>query len=116
MAKAAAACIERAAKGNNESQTILERLRVFADVDSGAWLIELVAKDLVALVTDVLALETALQLAQERYFDGHPILFRNIEYRLMEAIEATKDTVKEFNAFLVRGTAPIWRLHKRSPD
>jgi hypothetical protein len=59
-----------------------------------------VSNDLAKLLKKLLTLEASLQLAQDRYFDGHPILFRNIENALKVAIEFITSSVESFNEFL----------------
>jgi hypothetical protein len=52
------------------------------------------------LMTDISYHETAVQAVQDRYFDGHPILFRDLEDKLMQTLKAVTDAVETFNAYL----------------
>lgn len=52
---------------------------------------------------DICAHQAALRLAQDRYFDGHPILFWNIEDKLMRTMQFTKDVVERFNVCVKLG-------------
>jgi hypothetical protein len=101
LAKAAATYVEKAAEGDSEKQSVLKELKIFADLSSaepeGSFLIELVANDLKTLAKDLFAHDAAYKVAQERYFDGHPILFRNTEARLSLAIEAITDAIRRYN-------------------
>jgi hypothetical protein len=98
VAEAAAACIKRTAVSHREPPRILEILRSFAYTDPESE-IESLSNDLAMLTKNTLAHEAALQIAQDRYFDGHSILFRNIEDALKQTIELTTSTVERLNAF-----------------
>jgi len=52
------------------------------------------------LIMDVFAHRAAIQAVQEKYFDGCPILFRDVETRLAETIRAIEDAVATFNEYL----------------
>jgi hypothetical protein len=85
------------ADGNN--RRILEKLR--ADTDAGLpSLIELLADDLAMLMEDIFQHQLSVELVQDRYFDGHPILFRDVEDNLMQAIKAVRDAVGIFNSYV----------------
>jgi hypothetical protein len=53
------------------------------------------------LATDVLAHQTAVQIIQETYFDAHPILFRDVEEKLLGAVKATTGAIEKFNEYLM---------------
>jgi hypothetical protein len=99
VANAAAECIEPTVERNGENQIILHQLRSFA-VRSSADLVELVAHDFARRAGDVFAHDAALRLAQDQYFDSHPILFRDIEFGLSKVIDSIMDAIGKFNAFL----------------
>jgi hypothetical protein len=96
---ASAEALEPTVEDKMENQIVLDQLRAFADVMSDDWMIKLVAGVLVEQAKDIFA-HAALPLAQDLYFDGHPILFRDIEFRLCQTITATKDAIEKFNLFL----------------
>jgi hypothetical protein len=101
VAKSAAEFIEPTVQGNKEKQAILDELRIFAAHDSlDDLLIENLAKDLTVNLKDALTLQSDLEVTQHRYFDGHPILPRDVEYKLKQTIEATIDAAERFEAFL----------------
>ena len=52
------------------------------------------------LIMDVFAHRAAIQAVQEKYFDGCPILFRDVEIGLGETIRAIEDAVAMFNEYL----------------
>jgi hypothetical protein len=63
---------------------------------------------------NILAVEGGLQLAQNRYFDDHPILFRNIDDTLKETIEFMTSTIERFNEFFsIHERAHIRAIQKR---
>jgi hypothetical protein len=99
VTKAAATWIGRT-ESKGKAEFILRMLRSFAYPPNSASQIESVSNDLVKLLKNILALEAGVQLAQDRYFDGYPILFRNIEEILKESIKFTTSTVERFNEFL----------------
>jgi hypothetical protein len=62
------------------------------------------AADSTLLVTTVFAHKAAAQTIQEKYFEGHPILFEDVEARLNETIQAMEDAATTFNEYLkIRG-------------
>jgi hypothetical protein len=109
VAKAGAAWIKRRvaedrrtrADGDRKTPVILKALRSFSepsqasDSDLESWV-----NQLARLLKKSLALEASVKLAQDLYFDGHPILFRNVEETLQQAIDATTDAIEEFAVFL----------------
>src|SRR5713101_3085013 len=52
------------------------------------------------LIMDVFAHRAAIQAVQEKYFHGHPILFRDVEIGLGETIRAIEEAVATFNEYL----------------
>jgi hypothetical protein len=98
VTKAAATWIGRT-ESKGKAEFILRMLRSFAYPPNSASQIESVSNDLVKLMKNILALEAGVQLAQDLYFDGYPILFRNIEDILKESITFTTSTVERFNEF-----------------
>ncbi len=52
------------------------------------------------LVVEVLAYRAAVKPVQEKYFDGHPILRRDIETALEITTQAILDAVATFNEYL----------------
>lgn len=100
-AKAAAAYIKRTDEENGGTSVILRLLRSFSDLtqasdsDLESWVTHLAM-----LTKKSLALEASVKLAQNQYFDGHPILFRNVDETLEEAIDATTDAIEEFGESL----------------
>jgi len=56
--------------------------------------------EVVALVAGVWAQRAAIQAVQDQYFDGHPILFVDVEDGLNETIKTLEDCIAIFNAYL----------------
>jgi hypothetical protein len=54
----------------------------------------------VALASDVFAHRAAVLAVQDQHFDGHPILFRDVETRLDDAIKTLGDGIATFNDYL----------------
>jgi hypothetical protein len=98
VAKAAAAWIKRT-ESHGDPESILRMLRTFTYLPNSASQIESFSNDLVKLMKNILALEAGLELAQDRYFDGYPILFLDIEDTLKTSIEFITSTVERFNEF-----------------
>ena len=63
-------------------------------------LIENWADDLAMLIMEVFACRAAVQAIQERYFDDHPILCREIEATLETTLQAILDAVATFNEYM----------------
>ncbi len=100
VASGAASWIRRTARNHGEkAQSILGILRSPAYMPNPASQIERLSNNLAMLMKNALTHEAALKLAQDRYFDGHSILFRNIEDLLTQAIEFTTITVKRHEEF-----------------
>src|SRR5713101_7806811 len=107
----------KAADEEEEYEVMLKELAAYADASlaetpSGSLphgqglrlrfpsLIEGWVNDSTMLIMDVFAHRAAIQAVQEKYFDGHPILFRDVETRLAETIRAIEDAVATFNEYL----------------
>jgi periplasmic protein TonB len=58
------------------------------------------AADSTSLVMAVFAHKAAAKAIQEKYFDGHPILFEKVEVRLEETVKAMEDAAATFNEYL----------------
>jgi hypothetical protein len=54
-----------------------------------------------ALLGNIFALRAAVQRVQEEHFDGHPILFRDLERELSIATQIIEDAVTAFNDYLI---------------
>lgn len=54
-----------------------------------------------ALMFDVFGHQAAVQVTEKRYFDGHPILARDIEEELANAIEVMRALAARFNGFVM---------------
>jgi len=52
------------------------------------------------LLVDVYAQKAAVHAVEQKQFDGHPMLFRDVEARLDETIKTIEDTVVIFNEYL----------------
>jgi len=52
------------------------------------------------LLVDVYAQKGAVHAVEQKQFDGHPMLFREVEAALDETIKTMKDTVLMFNEYL----------------
>jgi len=63
-------------------------------------LIECWVNDSTMLIMDVFAHRAAIQAVQDKYFDGCPILFRDVETGLDETIRAVEEAVATFNEYL----------------
>ncbi len=99
VASGAASWIKRTAANHREAESILKELRFFAYLPDPASQIEPLSNNVAMLMKNALAHEAALKLAQDQYFDGHSILFRNIEDLLTQAVEFTTITVQKLEEF-----------------
>lgn len=98
-------------------QGMLAELAAYADVDYGEkWsdsvplpggvrfrfpsVIEDWIAEVVALAAGVFAHRAAVQIVQDQHFDGHPILFRDVEAALAETVKTLEDGIETFNAYL----------------
>lgn len=56
--------------------------------------------EVVAIAATVFANRAAVRIIQDKYFDGHPILSRNVEADLNDTIKILEDGIATFNAYL----------------
>lgn len=68
------------------------------------WIVEVSA-----LANEVYSHRYAVQIIQDDHFDGHPILFRDVEAALDAAIQTLEDGVETFNSYL-KTRAEIFRM------
>lgn len=54
----------------------------------------------VTMIVEVFLHLSAVKAIQDKYFDGHPILFVNVEAGLTEAVRSIEDAVATFNDYL----------------
>jgi hypothetical protein len=54
----------------------------------------------VALASHVFAHRAAIRVVQDKHFDGHPILFRDVETGLDDTIKTLEDGIATFNDYL----------------
>ncbi len=106
VASGAASWIKRTAGGHREAEFILAILRSYAYRPNLASEIERLSDELAMLMKNALAHQAALKLAQDRYFDGHSILFRNVEDWLTQAVGFTTLTVKRLEE--------VFSIHQRT--
>jgi hypothetical protein len=99
-----------------ECQSVLTELAAFTNVSFAATLsdglpldgmrlrlhslIEGWAEEMTMLIMDILAHQTAVQTIQEKYFDAHPILFRDVEAKVTKTIQTVHEAVAIFNEYL----------------
>jgi len=65
------------------------------------------AQDAITLVSDAFALPAAIQLVQDQHFDGHPILFREWEARMMDVVNVVEDGIAAYNQYVQTRTPPV---------
>ncbi|HEV3220288.1 MAG TPA: TonB family protein [Candidatus Acidoferrales bacterium] len=65
-----------------------------------ASLIESWVSESTNLIITVFAHKSAAQTVQEKYFNGHPILFEGVENKLDETIKAMEDAAATFNEYI----------------
>lgn len=99
VASAVASWIRRTAKSHGEAESTLRILRSFTHMPNPAPQIEQLSSELAMLMKKALAHEAAVKLAQDRYFDGHSILYLNIDDLLKQAVEFTTITVEILEEF-----------------
>jgi len=58
-------------------------------------------RDFTALLKDFYAHRAAVELVQARHFDGHPILFPELESELAEATRTIENAVATVNAYMI---------------
>ena len=98
-------------------QIMLKELSAYTDADLGEkWsdsvplpggvrvrfpsVIENWVETVVALTADVYAQRHAVQTIQDKYFDGHPFLFLDIETEMNETIKTLEEGIETFNTYL----------------
>jgi len=64
-------------------------------------IIEEWVQDIVRLVTEVFSRRAAVKVIQDKYFDGHNILFREEETKLEETMKTIEGGVATFNEYLM---------------
>lgn len=62
--------------------------------------IELWVRDAVLVISDIFRHKAAVQIVQDKYFDGHPILYRNVVDDLEKTIRVVEDAVATLNEYL----------------
>jgi len=116
MARRVASWVERcknSGAGREELQSIVKELEAYTNVsfalDSLSSLIEDWVQDIVGLIVEVSSRQAAIQLIQNKYFEGHPILYRDLEDGLEATMKALENGLNTFNEYLKalesRGTA-----------
>jgi hypothetical protein len=63
-------------------------------------LIESWVQEIVRLIAEVFSHQAAVQAIQDKYLDGHPFIFRDLEARLNETMKTIEDGVFTFNEYL----------------
>ena len=58
-------------------------------------------QDTVRLIADVFSRQAAVKIIQDKYFDGHDILFRDTEAKLEETLKTIEGGVATFNEYLM---------------
>jgi hypothetical protein len=111
--------------------TMLKRLAVYEEKWSDSILLpkdvhqqipsvlESCIADLVDLTANVLVHHAAVQAVQERYFDSHPILFRDIENGLTNVIKSVEDGIVITNIYLESRGEPFkteWELDEEEKE
>lgn len=113
---------------DQERRVILDELACCADVGVRKWhtdglllavgasprissSLEDLANDLAKLIIDAVANKTAVQVVQEKYFDGHPILWCDLETALERATQAILEAGATFNEY-VKKRADLSRREK----
>lgn len=87
----------RRAEGQWEAPPFVSLLKALVHVTPALGSeIESSADNLVKLLKDAVAHEASVRIAQERYFDGHPMLFNDVEAALKQAVDLTTKLITEF--------------------
>lgn len=97
-------------------QIMLDELRAYMDVDFGEKatdsiplldirirfpsIIETWIKAATRLIEDAYRFQAAVQIIQDKYFDGHPVLSLDSESRLKKMVMAVEDAAGTFNDYL----------------
>jgi hypothetical protein len=83
---------------------LIKELYNYCDADGRLpWLIESCRQDMIAPFADIFHYQAAVQMVQDKCFDGHPILWQDVEAGLVEAIKILEDGVAIFNDYLSIG-------------
>jgi hypothetical protein len=93
------------AEADEERQLILKELAGYTELGLSLGptcplLIEDWIDELTMLLMDVYAHKAVVRAIQEKYFDGHPILFCDTEGKLAETIRSLEDAVSMFDEYL----------------
>jgi hypothetical protein len=56
--------------------------------------------DITMLISDIFAHEAAIKIIQDKYFDGHPILFQDAENKFVETIKMVRNLAATFSEYL----------------
>ena len=75
--------------------------------------------DVVATAAETLAHRAAVKTIQDKYFDGHPVLFQDTEANLDAAIKALEDGIATFNDYLKTRAELFkadWEVEEESED
>jgi hypothetical protein len=98
-------------------QLMLKELAAYMDVDFGEkWadsmplmpgvrirfpsILERWVADVVALAITVFAHRAAVKIIQDQHFDGHPILYKDVEAGMEETVKTLEGSIETFNAYL----------------
>jgi hypothetical protein len=98
-------------------QLMLKELSAYADVNFGERFSDSIAigqnlrlrfpsmieewiRDTVHLIGEIFSHETAVRMIEKKFFDGHPILSRDVETMLNNAIKTVQDGAATFNEYL----------------
>jgi hypothetical protein len=63
-------------------------------------MVEIWVQKTMSLIADVFALDAAVRAIQDKYFDGHPILSKDLEAGLAGTIQVVEDDAARFNEYL----------------
>ncbi|HEY5504002.1 MAG TPA: hypothetical protein VIK28_02500 [Sedimentisphaerales bacterium] len=84
----------------NERQAVLKQLAAFTEAGIGETPLKEWGHELTALLNDFFAHLAAVQLVQGEHFDGHPILYPELEAKLTEATRTIESAVVTANEHL----------------
>ena len=84
--------------GKEERQTVLRELARYRNASSST--IEDIARGITWLIVEIFSRQAAVQIIQGRYFDGHPLLYRDLEDELEEMTQTLEDGVAVLNEYL----------------
>jgi hypothetical protein len=100
--KKAASIINAIAETGSEKHAIVKDLQRFAGELPAEWK-GIFARNIRKLFEEIVACDAAVRVAQDRYFDGYPILFVDLEVELKHVIANARDLVSEFNPDIESG-------------